>query len=61
MFVLAAPALAVVLLGYAVGYGLWSAVAGEAGAEPAGWITGVVLLFAVVALAFRRRSHRRRG
>jgi hypothetical protein len=63
VFALAVPALLVVLIGYAVGYGLWSAVAGTGGAETAGWVTGTALLVAVVTGAVRwrrRRSHRRR-
>ena len=63
VFALAVPALLVVLVGYAVGYGLWSAVAGDTGAEAAGWVTGVLLLAAVVVGAARwqrRRSRRRR-
>ena len=62
-FALAVPALLVVLIGYVVGYELWSALAGTGGAEPAGWLTGTALLVAVVAGAVRwrrRRSHRRR-
>jgi hypothetical protein len=38
VLVLAVPALLVVLLGYTVGYGLWSWLVGSAGAEPAGWV-----------------------
>jgi len=54
------PALLVVVLGYAVGYGLWSAVAGESGAEPAGWVTGLVLLLLVVRLTLVWWRRRRR-
>ena len=63
VFALAVPALLVVLVGYVAGYELWSAVAGGAGAETAGWVTGTALLLAVVAGAVRwqRRRSRRRG
>ena len=67
MFVLvvAVPALIVVVLGYVVGYGLWSWLAGlvddAAGtslasfAEPAGWITGLLGLGLLVLALLRRR------
>lgn len=61
MFVLllAVPALLVVVLGYVLGHGLWTLVAGDPGAEVAGWITGVLALASTVrgavALARRRR------
>ncbi len=69
LLVFVVPALLVVVLGYAVGHALWSrlggavdAVAGTtlaAGAEVAGWITGAVLLAALVrALVVRRRRRR---
>ena len=61
VLVLAVPALLVVVLGYVVGYGLWAAVAGPAGAEPAGWLTGGVLLGAVVYVAVSRWRRSRRG
>ena len=65
MFVLlvAVPALLVVVLGYVVGHGLWTAIAGHAGAEPAGWLTGLVLLVLVtwLAAAWWRRARRRRA
>ena len=59
MFVLllAVPALLVVVAGYAVGYGLWAAVAGSGGAEAAGWATGAVALgiaVRVVVIVYRR-------
>jgi hypothetical protein len=44
----AVPALLVVVVGYVVGHGLWSWLIGTAGAEPAGWITGLLLLSGVV-------------
>jgi membrane associated rhomboid family serine protease len=69
VFVFAVPALLVVLLGYVVGYGLWTwlgelvdAAAGTslaACAEPAGWVTGLLALVLLVRAVVRRR--RRRG
>lgn len=70
MFVLvvAVPALLVVVLGYVLGHGLWTWIAGAvdaglgtslaAGAEAAGWITGLLTLAAVTrcALVVRRRK-----
>lgn len=63
MFALAVPALLVVLVGYAAGYGLWSAVFGSTAAEAAGWVTGVLLFVAVGVGAARwhRRRLRRRS
>ena len=75
MFVLlvAVPALLVVVLGYVVGYGVWTWLAGTvdaglgtslaAGAEAAGWITGLLALAGVVrcALVVRRRARTRRN
>jgi hypothetical protein len=63
VFALAVPALLVVLLGYVVGYGLWAALAGDTGAEAAGWVTGTLLLVGVVVAAARwqRLRSRRRG
>jgi MYXO-CTERM domain-containing protein len=58
LFLLAVPALLVVLLGYVVGYGLWSLLPVGAGAEPAGWVTGLLLLAAVVLTGVRRRRRR---
>lgn len=67
MFVLlfAVPALLVVVVGYAAGYGLcrWlgglvDAAAGTtlaAHAEPVGWVTGLVLLAVVCTAVVRRR------
>ena len=64
MFVLvvAVPALLVVVAGYAVGHALWAAVAGNAGAEVAGWITGAVALGVAVRLGWAalRRARARR-
>ncbi len=53
VLVLAVPALLVVLLGYVVGHGLWSSIAGPDGAEAAGWTTGLLLLALVLWLAVR--------
>ena len=73
VLVLALPALLVVLLGYAAGYGLWHWLGGladdafgtslAAGAEVAGWITGLLLLALVVRFAVirRRRARARRA
>jgi MYXO-CTERM domain-containing protein len=66
VLVLAVPALLVVVLGYVVGHAVWSGLTGlldpvlgtslATGAEPAGWVTGILLLVAVVRfLAVRRR------
>jgi hypothetical protein len=58
VLVLAVPALLVVLLGYSVGFGVWSGLLGPSGAEPAGWGTGLVLLVVTVRVAlllWRRR------
>ncbi len=61
LLVFAVPALLVVVLGYVVGHGLWSAVAGSHDAELAGWLTGALLLLVVSRAGFRwwRRSRRR--
>ena len=65
MFVLllAVPALLVVVLGYVIGHGLWTAVAGHSGAEPAGWVSGLVLLTLATWLGWVcwRRARRRRA
>jgi hypothetical protein len=60
VLVIAVPALLVVLLGYSVGYGLWTALVGDAGAEPAGWVTGLVLLVGTVRVALLLWRRRRR-
>jgi hypothetical protein len=72
VFAAAVPALLVVVLGYVVGHGLWTWLAGlvggstgttmAAGAEVAGWLTGALMLVVTlrVALAVRRGSQRRR-
>jgi hypothetical protein len=61
VLVLAVPALLVVVLGYVVGHGLWTWLAGAAdaafgtsllaGAEVAGWVTGLLGLAGVVRWA----------
>jgi len=69
VLVFAVPALLVVVLGYVVGYGLWSWIGGlvDAGAgtsiasaaEAAGWVTGLLALAGTVWLAVvlsRRRA-----
>ncbi len=74
MFVLlfAVPALLVVVLGYAVGYGLWHWLGGlvddaagtrlAGAAEAAGWLTGLLLLVVTTWSAWRWwRRRRRRG
>jgi hypothetical protein len=68
VLVVAVPALLVVVLGYVVGYALWTWIAGMldaafgtslgSGAEAAGWITGLVGLALAVWWAFRRRRAR---
>ena len=55
VLVLAVPALLVVVLGYVVGHGVWSAVVGATGAEPAGWLTGLAMLLATGRWAWCRR------
>ena len=58
VLVLAVPALLVVVAGYAVGYGLWAAIAESGGAEAAGWVTGALALalaVRVVVVVYRRR------
>jgi hypothetical protein len=71
VLVVAVPALLVVVLGYVVGYGLWTWIAGLAdsalgtslvsGGEVAGWITGLLGLAAAgrCALVCRRRARAR--
>ncbi len=75
MFVLllAVPALLVVILGYVVGYGVWTWIGGlidsaagtslATGAEAVGWSTGLLLLAgtARAAVRHRRRMRRRSG
>jgi hypothetical protein len=67
VLLVAVPALLVVVVGYVVGHGLWSCLAGTAdaafgtslspGAEPAGWITGLLGLAAAVRWLLVRRRH----
>jgi MYXO-CTERM domain-containing protein len=70
LLVFAVPALVVVVLGYVVGHALWSWVGGliddalgtslADGAEPAGWLTGTLLLVGVVLAVLRRRRSKGR-
>jgi hypothetical protein len=60
VFVFAVPALLVVVAGYAVGYGLWTAIVGDAGAEAAGWATGALALVATIGAIARWWSRRSR-
>jgi hypothetical protein len=72
VLLVAVPALLVVVLGYVVGHGLWTWIAGmvdaglgtslAAGAEEAGWITGLLGLAGAVrwALVCYRRARSRR-
>ncbi|TFV65975.1 hypothetical protein E4P40_25910 [Blastococcus sp. CT_GayMR20] len=70
LLVFAVPALLVVVLGYVAGHALWSWAGGllddalgtslADGAEPAGWLTGALLLLGVVLAALRRRRSDRR-
>jgi hypothetical protein len=56
LLVLAVPALLVVLVGYVLGSAVWGWLTPfPSGAEPAGWITGVLLLVATVRLVVVRR------
>jgi MYXO-CTERM domain-containing protein len=56
LLVLAVPALLVVLVGYVLGHAAWAWLTPfSSGAEPAGWITGVLLLVATVRLVVVRR------
>jgi hypothetical protein len=60
VFVVAVPALLVVVLGYVVGYAVWDALGLGGNPEVAGWITGLVLLAVVTwALLARWRGRRR--
>ena len=60
LFLFAVPALLVVVLGYVVGHALWTSIAGSAGAEVAGWITGVAALVGMTWLAITAWKRRRR-
>jgi len=56
LLVLAVPALLVVLAGYVLGHAAWAwLMPFPAGAEPAGWITGLLLLVATVRHVVARR------
>jgi hypothetical protein len=69
VLVVAVPALLVVVLGYVLGYGMWAWLAGSAdaafgtslaaGAEAAGWITGLLGLVGAVRCALLRRRRTR--
>lgn len=64
VFLVAVPALLVVLLGYVIGHELWLGMGGPVpGAEAAGWITGLLLLAAVLrhALSRARAARSRSG
>ena len=71
VLVVAVPALLVVVLGYVVGHGLWTWIAGTAdaalgtslaaGAEAAGWITGLLWLAGAVRCVLLRRRRTRTG
>jgi membrane associated rhomboid family serine protease len=73
LLLFAVPALLVVVVGYLVGFGLWTWIGGAVdaaagtsladGAEVAGWITGALLLVVLVRVGVVRwrRSRRRRG
>ena len=70
VMVFAVPALLVVVLGYAVGHGLWAWLGGSVDAaagtslaphaEVAGWITGLLLLAVAVRVAVVLWRARRR-
>jgi hypothetical protein len=71
LLVVAVPALMVVVLGYVLGHGLWTCLAGMvdaaagtslvSGAEPAGWITGVLCLAGAARWILVRRQGPRAG
>jgi membrane associated rhomboid family serine protease len=68
VLVLAVPALLVVILGYVVGFRLWSWIGGLVDsatgtslaprAEVAGWVTGLLLLLGLTCTAVVRRRRR---
>ncbi|RBY77698.1 hypothetical protein DQ238_14975 [Geodermatophilus sp. TF02-6] len=60
VFLLAVPALLVVVLGYSVGYTVWDALGAPGSPEPAGWATGLVLLVVVTWLLVSRQRRLRR-
>jgi uncharacterized YccA/Bax inhibitor family protein len=61
IFVIAVPALLVVVLGYVVGYSIWEASGVPGSPEPAGWILGLGLLAVLtwVLLSRVRRVRRK--
>ncbi|MGY1624171.1 hypothetical protein ACI789_18390 [Geodermatophilus sp. SYSU D00965] len=60
LFVVAVPALLVVVLGYVVGYAVWEGAGLGGNPEVAGWVTGIGLLAGVTwALLSRWRRKRR--
>ncbi|MGY1642840.1 hypothetical protein ACI782_17175 [Geodermatophilus sp. SYSU D00703] len=58
VFVVAVPALLVVVLGYVVGHAVWEATGLGGNPEVAGWLTGLALLAVVTwtLVAWRRRK-----
>jgi hypothetical protein len=60
VLLLAVPALLVVVLGYVLGHVLWTPIVGSAGAEVAGWLTGVTALVGVTWVAITAWKRRRR-
>jgi hypothetical protein len=61
VFVVAVPALLVVVLGYVVGHTVWEATGLGGDPEVAGWVTGLVLLAVVTWALLSRWRRRRRG
>lgn len=61
IFVIAVPALLVVVLGYVVGYSIWEAFGVPGSPEPAGWTLGMGLLAVLtwVLLSRVRRVRRK--
>jgi hypothetical protein len=60
VLVLVVPALLVVVVGYVVGYALWTELAGPDGAEVAGWLVGLLLLVISVRVTVGLWRARRR-
>ena len=59
IFLIAVPALLVVVLGYVIGYSIWEAFGVPGNPEPAGWALGLGLL-AVLTWVLLSRVHRLR-